>query len=65
MSEQPRLAEEIKKMEYEPLNAVEVKLISYSLILGVVLLGILVAVSYTYFPGAPEPAPTAEVQQAK
>ena len=59
MAEEPILAEEIKKMEYEPLNSVEKKLISYSLILGVVLLGVLVAISYTYFPGAPEPAPVA------
>lgn len=65
MADQPRLADEIKKMEYEPLNSVEKKLISYSLILGVVLLGILVGVSYTYFPGAPEAPPEQEqVQQA-
>ena len=50
MAEQPKLAEELKKMEWEPLLPVEKKLIGYSLILGVVLLGILVWVSYTCFP---------------
>ncbi len=50
MAEQPKLAEELKKMEWEPLLPVEKKLIGYSLILGAVLLGILVWVSYTFFP---------------
>ena len=50
MAEQPKLSEELKKMEWEPLLPVEKKLIGYSLILGVVLLGILVWVSYTFFP---------------
>jgi hypothetical protein len=51
MPEQPKLSEELKKMEYEPLLPVEKKLISYSLIIGAALLGILVWVSYTFFPG--------------
>lgn len=51
MAEGPKIAEEIKKMEYEPLLPVEKKLISYSIILGAVLLGILVWISYTFFPG--------------
>jgi hypothetical protein len=51
MPEEPKLAEELKKMEYEPLLPVEKKLISYSLIVGAALLGILVWVSYTFFPG--------------
>jgi hypothetical protein len=51
MPEEPKLAEELKKMEYEPLLPVEKKLIGYSLILGTVLLVILVWVSYTFFPG--------------
>jgi hypothetical protein len=38
--------------KYEPLLPVEKKLIAWSLILGVVLLGILVVVSYTFFPGS-------------
>ena len=50
MAEEPKLADELKKMEYEDLLPVEKKLIGYSLILGTVLLGILVWVSYTFFP---------------
>ena len=49
-TEQPRLADEIEKMEYEPLLPVEKKLIVWSIVLGVVLLGVLTWVSYTYFP---------------
>ena len=49
-TEQPRLADEIKKMEYEPLLPVEKKLIVWSIVLGIVLLGVLTWVSYTYFP---------------
>ncbi len=45
-----RLAEELKEMEREPLLPVEKKLIAWSIGAGVVLLGILVWVSYTYFP---------------
>ena len=37
-------------MEAEPLLPVEKKLIAWSLILGVVLLGLLVWISYTFFP---------------
>ena len=51
MAEEPKLAEELKRMEYEPLLPVEKKLISYSLIIGAALLGILVWVCYTFFPG--------------
>ncbi len=51
MPEEPKLADELKKMEYEELLPVEKKLIGYSLILGTVLLGVLVWVSYTFFPG--------------
>ncbi|MDA8104952.1 MAG: hypothetical protein M0Z67_15795 [Nitrospiraceae bacterium] len=50
MTEEPKLSEELKKMEYEDLLPVEKKLIGYSLILGTVLLGFLVWVSYTFFP---------------
>jgi hypothetical protein len=39
--------------EYEPMLPVEKKLIAWSLILGVVLLGILILVSYAFFPGSP------------
>ena len=50
--EQPRLADEIEKMEmeYEPLLPVEKKLISWSIGLGIVLLGVLTWVSYTFYP---------------
>jgi len=48
--EQPRLADEMEKMEYEPLLPVEKKLIAWSIILGVVLLAALTWVSYTFFP---------------
>jgi hypothetical protein len=44
------LADELKKMEWEPLLPVEKKLIAWSIGLGVGLLGILIWVSYTYFP---------------
>jgi hypothetical protein len=50
MAEQPKISDELKKMEWEPLLPVEKKLIGWSLILGVVLLGILVWISYTFFP---------------
>jgi hypothetical protein len=46
------IKDELKKMEYEPLDATEKKLISYSLILGLSLLVILYLVSNTFFPGA-------------
>jgi hypothetical protein len=46
----PKFADEIKTMEYEPLIPAEKKLIAWSLILGVVLIGVLVWVSYTFFP---------------
>ena len=50
MAAQPKLSEELKKMEYEPLLDIEKKLIGWSIGLGVALLGILVWVSYTFFP---------------
>jgi hypothetical protein len=51
MPEQPKLADELKKMEYEPMLPVENKLVAWSIGLGIVLLGLLVWISYTYFPG--------------
>jgi hypothetical protein len=51
MPEEPKLAEELKKMEYEPLLPVEKKLIGWSVGIGIILLGFLVWVSYTFFPG--------------
>jgi len=50
MVQQPKLAEEIKKMEHEPLLPIEKKLIAWSIVLGVVLLGVLTWISYTFFP---------------
>jgi len=54
MAEEPKLSEELKKMEaeYEPLLPIEKKLIVWSLGLGIILLGILVWVSYTFFPAS-------------
>jgi hypothetical protein len=49
LDEQPKLAEEMKKMESEPLLPVEKKLIAWSLGLGVVLLGLLIWISHTFF----------------
>ena len=51
MPEEPKLVDELKKMEYEPLLPVEKKLIGWCIGLGVGLLAILVWVSYTFFPG--------------
>ena len=53
MAEEHKVAEELKKMEVEPFLPVEKKLTAWSLILGVVLLGFLIWVSYTFFPAAP------------
>jgi hypothetical protein len=49
MSEENKLADELKKMEYEPLSPVEKKLIFWSITLGIILLGLLIGVSYTFF----------------
>ena len=51
MPEQPRVAEELRKIEYEPLLPAEKKLIGWSIGLGVVLLGILIFVRFVFFPG--------------
>jgi hypothetical protein len=45
----PAVAEELKRMEWEPLLPVEKKLIGWSIGLGVALLGILVWLSHAYF----------------
>ena len=49
-AEEHKLIDELQKMEYEPLLPVEKKLISWSIIIGVVALGFLVWISYTFFP---------------
>ena len=51
MPDEPKLSDELKKMAYEPLLPVEKKLIAGSLILGIVLLGLLIWLSNTFFPG--------------
>ena len=45
----PKLADEIRRMQSEPLLPIEKKLIAWSLILGVLLLVVLVWVSRTFF----------------
>jgi len=50
-AEEAKLIDELKKMEYEPLLPVEKKLIGWSIAIGVISLGFLVWVSYTFFPG--------------
>jgi hypothetical protein len=45
VQEEPKIAEEIQKMPYEPLLPIEKKLIGWSLGLGIVLLFVLFAVA--------------------
>ncbi len=49
MQNETKIADELKKMEYEPLLPIEKKLISGSIILGIVLLAVLMWVSFTFF----------------
>lgn len=51
--EESKLAEELQKMVKEPILPVEKKLVVYSLVLGVVLLGILYGISVIFFSGKP------------
>jgi hypothetical protein len=48
--EQPKIGEEMDKIPYEPLLPIEMKLIRWSLGLGVGPLIVLVFISYTFFP---------------
>ena len=50
MANEPKIIDELKKMEHEPLLPVEKQLIVASLALGIVLLGLLMWVSRVYFP---------------
>lgn len=50
MPDDPKISEELRKMEYEPLLPAEKKLIVWSLILGIGLLGLLIWISYRFFP---------------
>ena len=51
MPEEPRLSDEIRRMQKEPLLPVEKRLILWSLGLGVGLLGLLLWISNKFFPG--------------
>jgi len=46
---EPKISEEIKKMEYEPLLPAEKKFIIYNLLIGAGLIVLLVWVSKTFF----------------
>jgi len=50
--EQPKIAEEIQRMTYEPLLPIEKKLIGWSLGLGIVLLVVLVVVARVFLKAA-------------
>jgi len=50
--EQPKIAEELRKMPYEPLLPIEKKLIGWSLGSGIVLLVVLLAVAHFFLKGA-------------
>jgi hypothetical protein len=50
MANEPKIIDELKKMEYEPLLPVEKKLIITSLVLGTVLLVLLMWISRVFFP---------------
>jgi hypothetical protein len=50
--EEPKVADEIKTMPYEPLLPIEKKLIGWSLGLGAVLLVVLVLVTRAFAAGA-------------
>ena len=49
--QEPKLADEIKRMDYEPLLPIEKRLIIWSLLLGIGLLGLLIWVSGRFFAG--------------
>ena len=50
MADQPKLSEELKKMEYDEMLPVEKQLIGWSIGLGIALLFILYGVSVMFFP---------------
>jgi hypothetical protein len=50
-AEEAKLIDELQRMEFEPLLPVEKKLIGWSIGIGIISLGFLVWVSYTFFPG--------------
>jgi hypothetical protein len=46
--EQPKIGEEIRKMEYEPLLPIEKQLIGWSLGIGIVLMLVLAFISHAF-----------------
>jgi len=48
-TEELKIAEELEKMEYEPLLPIEKKLIVWSIVIGAAALAILVWVNQTFF----------------
>lgn len=48
---QPKIGEEIRKMEYEPLLPIEKKLIGWSLGIGIVLMVVLVFITRAFLKG--------------
>lgn len=44
-----KISEELQRMKHEPLLPIEKKLVAWSLILGVVLLGVLLMVNHWLF----------------
>jgi hypothetical protein len=46
--EEPKLSDELRGMEHEPMLPVEKKLVAWSIALGVVLLAVLVLVSRNF-----------------
>jgi hypothetical protein len=62
---QASIASELAAIPYEPLLPVEKRLIAFSLILGVALLGLLLWISAHFFPVASAPvAPAPRAPQA-
>ena len=53
MDDEPKLAEEMSQLAEEPLLPIEKKLIGWSLVLGVCLLGLLLWLSNTFFHAQP------------
>jgi len=47
--EESKIGKEIEKMPYEPLLPIEKKLISWSLVIGIILIIVLVWVSHRFF----------------
>ena len=47
--EQPKLAEELRQMQYEPLLPIEKRLIAGSVVLGLLLIAVLVWVRHLLF----------------